>query len=68
MNDIMCLRERIKVGDIYEHYKGKQYRVIGLSCHSEDLSWYVVYQTLYHNDVSDVLASPFRNVFGRVVR
>jgi len=32
---------------IYQHYKGQQYRVIGLARHSETEQELVVYQTLY---------------------
>lgn len=32
---------------IYEHYKGQQYRVIGVARHSETEDVLVVYQTLY---------------------
>ncbi len=32
---------------IYEHYKGKKYRVLGISRHSETLEELVVYQALY---------------------
>ena len=50
--------EHIKAGDIWQHYKGNHYRIIGLSCHSEDLSWSVVYETLYDNPVSKVWHRP----------
>lgn len=36
----------IQVG-IYQHYKGPQYRVIGVAQHSESEEQLVVYQALY---------------------
>jgi hypothetical protein len=50
--------EQIKAGDVWQHYKGNYYRIVGLSCHSEDLSWSVVYETLYDNPVSKVWHRP----------
>ena len=38
--------EDIKLG-IYKHYKGKEYRVLGIATHSETLEKMVVYQALY---------------------
>jgi hypothetical protein len=38
---------KIKVGGIYEHYRGKRYKVLAVARHSEDLSVNVVYQGLY---------------------
>jgi len=32
---------------IYQHYKGQQYRVLGVARHSETEQQLVVYQTLY---------------------
>lgn len=32
---------------IYRHYKGAQYRVLGMARHSETEEWLVVYQALY---------------------
>jgi cyclomaltodextrinase / maltogenic alpha-amylase / neopullulanase len=32
---------------IYEHYKGKRYKVMHVARHSETLEEYVVYQALY---------------------
>ena len=37
----------IKIGGKYRHFKGKEYRVIGLAQHSETLEDFVVYQKLY---------------------
>ena len=37
--------KKTKLG-IYEHYKGKEYEVIGIAKHSETLEKLVVYRTL----------------------
>lgn len=52
------LINQIKPGDLWRHYKNKDYKIIALSRHSEDLSWYVVYEALYDNPVSKIWHRP----------
>jgi hypothetical protein len=35
------------VPGLYRHYKGNDYRVVGLARHSETQEWLVVYRQLY---------------------
>lgn len=43
---------------IYEHYKGKQYRVIGVGHHSETLEELVFYEALYENELGPLWVRP----------
>lgn len=49
---------KIQPGQIWRHYKNKDYRILGVSCHSEELTWYVVYEALYDNEISRVWHRP----------
>lgn len=49
---------QINAGQIWRHYKGKDYRIIALSRHTENLSWYVVYEALYDNEISQIWHRP----------
>jgi hypothetical protein len=43
---------------IYQHYKGKQYRVLGTAKHSETLEEMVVYEPLYENPIAKLWVRP----------
>lgn len=42
----------------YRHYKGNEYRVIGVAKHSETLEDMVVYEALYESAVSHLWVRP----------
>ena len=63
---MQALIDQIKPGDMWRHYKNKDYRIIAVSCHSEDLSWYVVYEALYDNPVSKIWHRPLEMFLGTV--
>lgn len=46
MSDLATLPDEPKPG-LYRHYKGNDYRVIGLARHSETLEPMAVYEALY---------------------
>ncbi len=48
----------IHPGQIYEHYKGKKYKIICIAKHSETLEDLVIYETLYENPLSKTWARP----------
>jgi hypothetical protein len=48
----------ISVGDVYRHYKGKQYRVLAVARHSETLEEVVVYECLYENPQGKIWVRP----------
>lgn len=43
---------QIKIGGIYKHYKNKLYKVHMVSKSADDLTWWVVYEALYENELS----------------
>ncbi len=48
----------IQPGQIWRHYKNKDYRIIAVSCCTETLQRYVVYEALYKNEVSTIWHRP----------
>lgn len=50
--------KEIVTGAIYQHYKGNQYRVIGIGKHSETLEDVVLYEALYDNPLGRLWCRP----------
>jgi hypothetical protein len=44
--------------EIYVHYKGQRYRLLGYARHSETLEEMVVYEALYENDLGRIWVRP----------
>lgn len=42
----------------YRHYKGNEYEVIDVVCHSETLEWLVLYKRLYERDGPELWVRP----------
>ena len=60
----MSERTSASVQGLYRHYKGKQYRVIGLVKHSETLESLVLYEALYDNPLGRLWVRPEEMFFG----
>lgn len=45
------------VGEVYRHYKGDLYKVVGLALHSDE-TWLVVYESMYEGAVSKLFTRP----------
>jgi hypothetical protein len=52
---------------IYQHYKGKQYLVLGTAKHSETLADLVVYVALHDNELSALWVRPLAMFLGEVI-
>ena len=51
-------KEYPKVGEVYKHYKGDNYEVVGLALHSNDDIWMVVYKPLYEHADAQMFTRP----------
>lgn len=47
LKDEQDLLSKVPLGAIFRHYKGKEYKILHIGRHAEDLSLQVVYQSLY---------------------
>ncbi len=54
------------VGQLFRHYKEKDYRYLGIVRHSESLEELVLYEALYDNELGKVWVRPKEMFFGRL--
>lgn len=57
--------ESIKVGDMYRHFKGNIYEILGVAVHTETLENLVIYASLKDSKV--IWARPLSNFLDKVV-
>ena len=51
------MENKVKLGK-YRHFKGNEYRVLGMAKHSETLEEFVIYEALYDNPESKLWIRP----------
>jgi len=63
--------EEPKIGDIYKHFKGNNYKIIAIARDSDTLEKLVVYQGLYSNEEfgdNPILTRPLENFLETISR
>ena len=55
-----------RAGEVYAHYKGDLYRVVGIALHANDEEWMVVYEPMYANPAAKLFTRPLHE-WGEVV-
>jgi hypothetical protein len=56
--DTLASKPDLKPGR-YRHYKGNDYEVIDVACHSETHEWLVIYRRLYERDGPELWVRPY---------
>jgi hypothetical protein len=54
-------------GDVYKHYKGDSYEIIGIAIHSNEDIWMVVYKPLYENADAEYFTRPLTDWREKVI-
>ena len=49
-----------KEGEVYRHYKGNSYKVVGIALHSNTDEFMVVYEPLYENPAAPLFTRPLK--------
>jgi hypothetical protein len=52
------MERELKIGAIYQHYKGMRYKVHAVVLHSETLEELVFYEALYENEIGKLWVRP----------
>lgn len=60
------MKKNLQTGSLYEHYKGKKYKVLGTARHSETLEELVLYECLYENDLGKTWVRPMEMFLGKL--
>lgn len=60
-------KHNLEPGQIYKHYKGNLYRVLGVARHSETLEELVVYECLYENELGTLWVRPLEMFLGALI-
>lgn len=58
MDDTFSPKPQLQPGR-YRHYKGNDYEVIDLVCHSETHEWLVLYRRLYEREGPELQVRPY---------
>jgi len=58
------MKEKLKPGSIYRHYKGQRYKILGTARHSETLEELALYECLYDNDLGKTWVRPIEMFTG----
>lgn len=56
----------VKINGVYEHYKGKKYKVLQVVRHSETLEQLVMYETLYECELGNYWVRPLEMFLGNL--
>ncbi len=57
----------ITIGTLFEHYKGKRYKFLGIVRHSETLEELVLYEALYENKLGNIWVRPKKMFFESIL-
>ncbi|MBC7836931.1 DUF1653 domain-containing protein [Acetobacteraceae bacterium] len=50
-----------RAGEVYKHYKGDTYKVVGLALHSNEDVWMVVYEPMHENPDAALFTRPLKD-------
>lgn len=66
LGDYAMAEQPVVKNGIYQHYKGKKYRLLDIVRHSETLEELVYYECLYENDLGKLWVRPKEMFLGNL--